>query len=406
MFFSRKYLNFLVLVLAGEMVFSLPFHIPRFFRSTFLIELDLTNTQLGGLFAIYGLTAMISYFPGGWLADQFRAKYLISFSLLTTSLGSVILLGLHSYMSLCILYAYWGITTILLFWGALIKTARNWGGSHFQGLTFGILDGGRGLIAAIFASGAYFTFSFLLKHSFFFSALDSVIIYYSFMTFMVAIFSWFCLSDNAEDKVGKYRTEKNVFNFVTNRKIIFQAIIVFCSYTAYKSIDNFALYFYDVLKMSEKESAKIMTLLAYLRPFSAIIAGVIADRFSTGKTIVFLFLILLFSYGSLSHILYEEKVIFIIFVNIIITLVSVYSLRGIYFALLEQTKTPKNVTGLAVGVISLVGFMPDIFYGPIAGVLLDSNRNIIGHQDCFNLLFIVSLIGMLFSLLLVKTLKR
>ena len=64
-------------------------------------------------------------------------------------------------MSLCILYAYWGITTILLFWGALIKTARNWGGSHFQGLTFGILDGGRGLIAAIFASGAYFTFSFL-----------------------------------------------------------------------------------------------------------------------------------------------------------------------------------------------------------------------------------------------------
>ena len=50
-----------------------------------------------------------------------------------------------------ILYALWGISTIFMFWAALIKATRQWGNKNNQGLSFGLLDGGRGFFAACIA---------------------------------------------------------------------------------------------------------------------------------------------------------------------------------------------------------------------------------------------------------------
>ena len=69
-----RFMLMLTLVLAGEIVFLLPFHTTRFFRPTALEAFGLTNTQLGNVFAVYGVMAMIAYFPGGALADRFSAK--------------------------------------------------------------------------------------------------------------------------------------------------------------------------------------------------------------------------------------------------------------------------------------------------------------------------------------------
>ena len=53
---------------------------------------------------------------------------------------------------------------------------------------------------------------------------------------------------------------------------------------------------------------------------------------------------------------------------------------------MEQTRGPRALTGTAVGVISLVGYTPDIFYNMIAGRLLDATPGIGGHQHTFMLL--------------------
>ena len=46
---------------------------------------------------------------------------------------------------------FFGVTTILFFWAALIRATRDWGGNNAQGRAFGLLDGGRGLLAALLA---------------------------------------------------------------------------------------------------------------------------------------------------------------------------------------------------------------------------------------------------------------
>ena len=65
------------LVLAGELVFSLPYHITRYYRPTVLAVFGVTNAELGDAFAPYGVLAMLSYFPGGLLADRFSARKLM-----------------------------------------------------------------------------------------------------------------------------------------------------------------------------------------------------------------------------------------------------------------------------------------------------------------------------------------
>ena len=67
-------LYMLGLVLAGEAIYALPFHVTRFFRPTVLEVFDLTNTELGSAQAVYGVVAMLSYFPGGPLADSGRPQ--------------------------------------------------------------------------------------------------------------------------------------------------------------------------------------------------------------------------------------------------------------------------------------------------------------------------------------------
>ena len=72
----------ILLILAGESVFILPFVLPRIFRPTFLDVFELTNFQLGGCFSIYGTVALLSYLYGGAIADKFSPRKLIAGSLI------------------------------------------------------------------------------------------------------------------------------------------------------------------------------------------------------------------------------------------------------------------------------------------------------------------------------------
>ena len=138
--------------MAGEAIFALPFHLARFFRPIMLELFNLTPTQLGAAQGIYGIVAMLAYFPGGVLADRFSAYKLMSFALWVTALGGLYMATFPNYFQSCFLFGFFGISTILLFWGALIRTTREWGDKNSQGLAFGLLEGGRGLLAVILAS--------------------------------------------------------------------------------------------------------------------------------------------------------------------------------------------------------------------------------------------------------------
>ena len=133
---------------------------------------------------------------------------------------------------------------------------------------------------------------------------------------------------------------------------------------------------------------------AWLRPIAAIAAGVIADRFDVTRSLAVTFGVLLLTYGALAVFTPGSIAIAVILANIFITMFGVFALRGIYFALLEETQIPKRLTGTAVGVISFVGFTPEIFFASIAGRILDANPGVVGHLNYFKFLAAIALAGL------------
>ncbi|MBT4205591.1 MAG: MFS transporter [Proteobacteria bacterium] len=396
----KRLLAMVALVAAGEMIFSLPFHLPRYLRPSVLEGFNLTNSELGDIFAVYGVTAMLAYFPGGLIADKFNPKILIIISLVATAIGGIYLATFPGVVGLAILYAYWGITTIFLFWAGLMKSTREWGGDAAQGRAFGFLEGGRGLAAAVFASIAVWLFAQgiptleIINQADRRQALSSVIFLYTGLTFLAAISVAIWLPNN--EKSGTYKPLKtSVLKMLVRLDIWLIAIVITCAYCGYKGLDNYALYAHQVLGMSEVESASFISKTAYLRIFAAISAGLLADRIQANKTLIFLFLTLFLSYSFLGIWGGPEELLYFIIINIIITLLAVFALRGVYFAMLEETKIPARNTGSAVGLVSIVGYTPDIFLAPIGGRILDASPGAEGHLNYFWLLSAISLIGVI-----------
>jgi hypothetical protein len=89
---------------------------------------------------------------------------------------------------------------------------------------------------------------------------------------------------------------------------------------------------------------------------------------------------------------------FIFFFSLVVLAVGTYSVRALYFAVLKEAKVPFALTGTAVGLISVVGYSPDIFAGPMIGYLLDENSGIIGHQYVYFMLVVFSFIGLMASI--------
>ena len=409
---GNRWLILFCLVFAGEIIFSLPFHITRFFRYTFLEVFGFSNAELGDIFAVYGVLAMLAYFPGGAIADHFSARKLMSLSLLATAIGGLLMAQIPGFWAMAILFGYWGLTSILLFWAALIKATREWGGETKQGTAFGILDGGRGLIAAVTATIAVWLLAMLLptdlealapaEREY---ALQSVIYFYSLMTLSAAILVWFIIPHSDTTAVARVPVWQGLAEVIRKPVVWLQAIIIICAYSAYKALDNYGLYAQIAFDLNELEAAEFVTNGAYLRPIAAIIAGLIVDRFVASRVIAVLFIVLAASYAVLGFAPISGFVVHYLYANIIVTFVTVFGIRGVYFALIEETKINRKVTGTAVGLISVIGFTPEVYFASIAGRLLDAAPGIAGHQHVFLMLAGFSVIGIMATMLLARIKK-
>ncbi len=402
----------IVLVLAGEVIFCLPFHIPRFFRPSMLEVFQLSHTQLGDIFAVYGVVALLAYFPGGALADRFPARVLISLSLAATAFGGFYLYTLPGTGGLYLLFAYWGVTSILLFWAALIKATREWGGAHEQGIAFGILEGGRGFIASLLSTVAVYLLARKLG-----GAADStagmqlVILFYTVIGLLAAAVVWFTLPHvpptcTAASSGQGLDDRPHWRRVLSDSRVYLQAGVVICAYCGYKSLDNYGVYAVEVLQMTPLASAELTTYAGYSRPVAAVVAGLLADRWRPSRLITLLFACLGLAFFTVSRDAVMGSAGGLLLANLMITFVAVYALRGIYFSLVAESGLDDRDTGTAVGLISLVGFTPDAFFGALTGRLLDANPGVVGFQQYFLLMTLVSVAGMLFALALARRIRN
>ena len=395
----------MVLIAAGEAIFILPFVVSRIFRPTVLDVFGLTNLQLGTAFSLYGVVAMLAYFPGGPVADRFSARRLITSALVATSLGGVIFATIPPLGVLTLLYGFWGLTTILLFWAALIRATREWGGIASQGRAYGVLDGGRGLLAALLASISVAIFAALLPADVASATLEQraagleqIIWIFTGLVLGVAVLVWFSVPETKLDRhSGPERkfTLAGVHGVLRMPAVWLQATIVICAYVGYKSTDDFSLFARDAFGYHDVAAAQIGTISFWVRPFAAVGAGLLGDRISSPRVIALSFGILIV--GSLAIALgaLQPGIHWMLVAAVAGTSVGIYAVRGIYFALFEEARVPLAFTGSAVGLVSVIGYTPDIFMGPLMGYLIDRSPGALGHQYVFGVVAAFAAVGLI-----------
>ena len=404
-----SWLYLLLLILSGEAIFILPFVLPRVFRPTVLDVFQLDNVELGLCFSVYGLVAVPSYLLGGPLADKFPPRKLIAVALWMTAIGGFVFAQYPELWMLQTLYGFWGFTTIFMFWAAMIKATRVWGGSDSQGKAFGFLDGGRGLTGALFGLLGVVIFSFFLTEQPDTATLVDrktaftyVIYTASIIIIVIGLLVWlFMKSGQDEQKMTLERiSKKEITKVLKLPSVWLLMLIILCGYVGYKITDIVSQYAEQVMLYNQVDSAKVGTLLQFLRPATGILFGLIADRLKITWLLVVSFVItlvggLLFASGIIA-----PTTTFLFFLSVVVIAAGVYATRALYFGVMQVGKIPLTLTGTAVGLISLVGYTPDIFAGPAYGLLLDANRGEeIGYQHVFIMLSVFAFIGLIAALI-------
>ena len=154
--------------------------------------------------------------------------------------------------------------------------------------------------------------------------------------------------------------------------------------------------------MDEITAGKLGAALIICRPVTAILIGLFADRFSKAKMILIFFLAMIAEAILFSSGLIQGDLAVLFTANMLITGIVIYAIRALYFSLIQEGKFPIQGTGRVVGLVSIIGYTPDIFVGPVSGYYLDNYQGLQGFQFIFAGLAICACIGALVSFLFWK----
>jgi nitrate/nitrite transporter NarK len=154
------------------------------------------------------------------------------------------------------------------------------------------------------------------------------------------------------------------------------------------------------------DAAAIVAIGAWLRPVAALGAGMLGDRYSVSRMLALSFLLLLASDLFFAFTTPIAGAAWILLGNILIASTAIFAMRGLYFALFEEARVPLVMTGTAVGLVSVIGYTPDIFVALVAGIMIDANPGVVGHQHFFMFLSAFAAIGLAVSFALIRSLNQ
>jgi nitrate/nitrite transporter NarK len=243
---------------------------------------------------------------------------------------------------------------------------------------------GRGISDIIVSMPILMVFG-LLGGSYF--ALSVVIIQISLITIISGVVAWYVLNDDdggENSTIGTFKSGfEEVISVLRMPVVWLISIVVLAAYSAYWGTYRFTSYSTDIFSLSVVVAGAISIGKMAMSPPSALVAGFVSDKIGIAKSVAILFVVLILSFLIFAFMPGLPSLLPLMLVNIAIASLAVFALRGIYFALLEEGGIPMKVTGIATGLISMIGFTPDIFMPLVGGLLLDRLPTIEGYRVFF-----------------------
>ena len=307
-----------------------------------------SKTQIGLLLSAYGTVSLLTYFPGGWLADRVAPRKMISTALVITAAGGVVFSTYPSFEICLFLHGLWGVSTGCVFWAALIKATRNWASEKEQGRAFGFLEGGRNFSDMVIATVTLSVFAYRGGGD---TALSEQILFYAFAALLLGIFVWFVMEeDTSTADGGETRSTVSISDIgkVLKLPIVWLlSIIIMAAYSGYWGAVYFTPYATETFELGSVLGGAVGTAKLWIAALAAVVAGFIADKIGPAKAVFGAFIVMTFGFLVFAVLPGRPGLLPLLLINVAVISCAVYALRGIYFSLLEQGGVPIAVTGTA-----------------------------------------------------------
>lgn len=400
----KRFLLIFILAFGTTAMYSLPYMKSSFY-DPMQQALSLSHTQIGNLLSLYGLVGMVSYFIGGWFADRFSVRKLITFSLIASGVLGFYFSTFPSYSMILLIFVLWGFTTILTFFSASVKVVRMQGSESEQGRIFGFYEGLSGV------SGTLISFIGL----YFFGKFAEITVGFKYVVWLYSAASIICgilLFFLVEEKKDSGASDeglsiKSLLKVVTMPKAWLIGLIIFSTYLVFSSLTYLSPYLSEVYVMPMTLVSALSIIRTYVIKMGASpVAGVITDKVGSSIRVMFVgFILMTVSTAAYLVIPKSTGFIWIAVINMIILSVILFGFRGIYFASVSESNISLETTGAVVGFASFIGFSPDAFYYTIAGNWLDKYGQT-GYTYIFILSVVCAVIGIFATYALNKINKR
>lgn len=401
---GSRYFQLMLLVLAAGAIYPI-LYLRQVYQTTMLEVFHINHSELGYLYSMLGTIFLLSYLPSGWLADRLAPRFLIFFSLVATGLLGIWYSTAPPMSGLMIIFGCWGLTTGLTFWASVLKRVKMIAEQSEQGRFFGILDGGRGLVEAMLATVALGLFAYATetRGESATEGFKHVVYLYSFTC--IAIGCVLVSLKDPKSAASESAVEQEKSNLLQDLATLVKipelwlvTAIVFCGYHIFWATYSFS----DYLQghgMTAVMAGTITTIKLWMRPIGGIGGGYLGDKFSNVSVLIVA--LILATLGILGLIVFPSLgSVGVLVVTVIFIGLMTYAIRGLYWAILDTCKLPLRITGLAIGIVSVVGYLPDTFIPLINGYLTENYPGTLGYQLYFGYIAFIGVLGTLAALAL------
>ena len=348
------------------------------------------NEFIGDFGLAFGVVSMLGYPFGGILADKFKEKWLLI-------LGGV-LMGVCSFwfgmvpgkVSIIIIHILYGVGTSFMIWSAYLKLTRKMGNAKEQGRMFSTSEFVRGIFGTLIG---FVGVGLLGKAVLPSGELDPQLVGQQWrmllmvsgaLFFIFALLLFFFLpNDVAGAEEGESDAESqaafSMGNVITVLKMpgtwLISALIFFCFSFTSAGNGYLGAYTVNVLGISATQASFFAILRNYI--IAAVMTfciGFISDKVGNKSKTLGIYLAIA---SVLCAALIFTKSAVVLCIAVSFAFAIVYSgMRGIYFATLGEVGIPLHLTGVSTGIISMLCYLPDVYFAKLAGGWLDANGNV------------------------------
>ncbi|PKH25187.1 MFS transporter [Enterobacterales bacterium CwR94] len=393
----QRWFQLALVVLAAGTIYPL-LYLRQYYQPTMVAYFSINDLELGQLYSTLGTVFVLSYLPSGWLADRVAPRILICFSLFATGLLGFLYASQPPFHLLLLIFACWGLSTGLTFWSAVIKRVGAIALPTERGRFFGILDGGRGLVEASLATIAVAIFGWYASQGFEQAGFRRVIMLYATLCITLAVILVFIRDPSTAQRQHRVAARnsnlwQDLKTLAAKPNLWLLTSVVFCGYQLFWSTYNFSAYLRTPEYGVPAAMAAFITAgKMWMRPIGGIGGGWLADK--TSRAGVLCGVLVSGALGVSGLILLPAGIPHVALIAFVLLVgMFAYAVRGLYWALLDRCDIPPHCTGLAIGLVSVVGYSPDIYLPLLSGYLTQHFPGAQGYRLFFSYIVFITLCG-------------